>query len=67
MKKVVKSSEAIKSADDYSVARPNTNEVLDYIEELAGPDTCKSMLLSLLNYLSDRQVGDWARSEGWID
>lgn len=49
----------------YYAARPNEKKVMDRFEEME-PDW-KAVAESLLSWLSDDDVGEWARVYEWIE
>ena len=51
--------------EDYRESRPNTMRFYDLVDEM-GVDW-EEVAKSLLGYMSDDEVGDWAESEGYFD
>lgn len=48
---------------NYADARPNETKLVDYLEEVCAD--WKEVALTLLQWLSDDDVGDFARAEGY--
>lgn len=60
-------SEAIAEcmAENYADVRPNTTKMFDYIEE--GIVDTNELAKNLLGYLSDDEVGEFMRVNGYLD